>query len=43
MSDKELVCRIYKELFNSKVKKENLIKKWTKDLMFLERRYTNGQ
>ena len=35
MSDKEFVCRKYKEPFNSKVKKENLTKKWTKDLMFL--------
>ena len=31
-TDKEFVCRIYKVPFNSKVKKENLIKKMDKGL-----------
>ena len=38
-----LYAEYMKNSFNSKIKKDNPTKTWTKDLTFLERRYANGQ
>jgi hypothetical protein len=41
MSEKGLICRIYKELLKTTKKQTIQLKKWAKDLVFSPKRYTN--